>query len=611
MHSPIKTFITLCFAAVLMSCASDEVPVVAHKPVQKQLVSTNKSSKVTKSGAGKNQRPVSAEASSPQDLEMNGFRNDLRSKNYAAALADSEPLLQSPGLSPKNLMEVYQGRIFSHESLGDGFSAVLDAQAAMLNPSLAQDSESIRGHAAESIEGRLSPEQLQKLSDSLTVNSLKAQVLFRLGQLSLDAKDQDQARRYFGRTINTDPNSDSGHRAQDLLNQLEAARRVEPKTIGVVLPMTGKYSAIAQKTLRGVQMGLGLYGSNISTFKLAVVDSEGNPDTARKGVERLVKEDNVISIIGSVLSKTASGVAAKSSELGVPSITLSQKSGLTEIGPEVFRNALTSEMQVRYLVKTAMEDLGLKRFALLYPNDQYGAEYANIFWEEVLARGGTVTSSQSYSPKETDFRNVVQRLVGTFYLEDRSDEYKARLKDWSEQQSKHAGRNAPPDDLLPPVVDFDAIFVPDSAKSLGQIAAMLAYNNVRGVKLLGTNLWNIPGMAKRAGNSAKDLIFVDSFVSSDPVFQSSPFVKDYKLMYGEDPGVFEIQGYDSALILRQLIASGNTSRESLSLALNKLQDFSTALGKVSVTPEREILRPLETLTIENGEIVPLRNRATP
>jgi len=605
----LPVFLTpLLVALFLTACASLEEPAVVHKPEPKHEVTTRPGKSAKNSGSGKSARPISSEPASPTDAALNVLRLDLKNRNFPAALVDSEQLMQTPGLTVPILVEAYQARITAHETMGDYPAAILDAQNIILNPKLLKESEPFKAHAAESIEGRMTQDQLQKLEPSITANSLKAQILFRLGQFNLEAKDQDQARTNFARTINIDPKSEAGRRAQDLLSQLEAARRVEPKTVGVVLPLTGKYSSIAQKTLRGVQMGLGLYGNNISTFKLAVVDSEGNPDTARKGVERLVKEDNVISIIGSVLSKTASGVASKSAELGVPDITLSQKSGLTELGTGVFRNALTSEMQVRFLARTAIENLGLKRFAILYPNDQYGVEYANIFWDEVLARGGSITSAQVYSPKETDFRLVIQRLVGTFYLEDRGEEYKARLKDWSDQQKKHSGRNTPPDDLLPPVVDFDAIFMPDSAKSLGQVAAMLDDNRVKGVKLLGTNLWNVPGLAKRAGKAGKDLIFVDSFVSTDPAFQNSNFVREYKSIFGEEPGVFEIQGYDSALILRQLIAAGNTSRESLSLALNRLQDFPTALGRVSVTPEREILRPLEALSIQEGEIVPLKTR---
>ncbi len=512
-------------------------------------------------------------------------------------------------------VEELKNQIKIDEAAGDYVSALLHCQEAILQPEASKTQQGLREiemlkfHGGEIIEERLSFEQLEGVSPDLVLKTFKAKVSFRLGQVSLQAREHNKARDYFLQTLSVEPGSDVAKRAQEALVQVEAVQRVNPKTVGVVLPLTGKYASVAQKTLRGIQMGLGLQKENGSSFRLAVVDSEGNSDTARKGVDRLIMEDNVIAVIGSVLSKTATGVSSRCAEYGVPNITLSQKIGLTELGPSVFRNALTSEMQVNFLVKVAMENLGLKRFALLYPNDQYGVEYANIFWDEVLARGGSISSAQSYLPKETDFRLAVQRLVGTFYTEDRGEEYRDRLKNWMQQEKKKSGRRAlgaPPEDFLPPIVDFDAIFIPDGVKSMGQIAAMLAYNNVRGVKLLGTNLWNVPGLAKRAGNSAKDVVFVDSFTPADPGFQNSTFVKEYKTIFGEEPGVFEVQGYDSAFVLRQLIASGSTSREGLSSALNRLRSVQLAIGTASMTTEREMLRPIKAFIVESGDIVPMR-----
>jgi ABC-type branched-subunit amino acid transport system substrate-binding protein len=269
-------------------------------------------------------------------------------------------------------------------------------------------------------------------------------------------------------------------------------------------------------------------------------------------------------------------------------------------------------MQVRYLVKTAMEDLGMKKFAVLFPNDLYGTEFANIFWDEVLARGGSVVAAQPYSTKETDFRYIIQRLVGTYYLEGRADEYKMRLKEWADSQTKKNARTVPPDDLLPPIVDFDGVFIPDSVKTMGQISAMLSFNGVKGVKLLGTNLWNVPGVSKRAGHFANNLLFVDSFVTTEPRFLNSSFVRDYKSIYNEDPGIFEVQGYDAALLLRQLISQGNTSRDSLAKALTQVKDFPGSVGPLSMTSEREVMRPLVSLTLDNtGNVVPFQKTKTP
>ncbi|MGZ3721793.1 MAG: penicillin-binding protein activator, partial [Bdellovibrionales bacterium] len=360
---------------------------------------------------------------------------------------------------------------------------------------------------------------------------------------------------------------------------------------------------VAQKTLKGLQLGLGIYGPERSQFKLAIVDSEGTPEGARHAVERLVSEDNVVAIVGSLLSKEATSVAQKAEELGVPSIALSQKSGLTEGASYVFRNSVTSEMQVRELVRLAMDQLGYKRFAILYPNDPYGVEYANIFWDEVLAHGGSISGAQPYSSAETDFRGPIRRLVGTYYVEDRKSEYEARVKEWFKKQKSLKGRNNPPDDLLPPVVDFDAIFVPDSPKALGQIAPMLAYQNITNVRLLGTNIWNSSELSRRGGKNVENAVFVDSNITSDPNFKTSKFFLEYKKVFGEEPGLFESQGYEVGLLLRQLIANGESTRVGLAQALTNIKQYQGVSGPMSMNSQRELVRPLIPLIVKQGAIV--------
>lgn len=494
-------------------------------------------------------------------------------------------------------------RVRELEAAGDYMQALKESVNFSVSATSPQEQESFRLKSVEIVEGKLNQELLEKVARDSDFGFARGYALFRLGEFSLEDRDKDLARKYFSSVSEFLPGSDLAVRAQDILSQLESSKYVESKTIGVVLPLTGKNSAIGQKALRGVELGLGLNNPG-SGFRLAVMDSEGNPDSARRGVERLVKEDNAIAIIGSLLSKTAPAVAAKSDELGVPTIGLSQKSGLTEIGSTVFRNALTSEMQVRYLVRTAMEDYGMKRFAIVYPNDPYGVEYTNLFWDEVLARGGTIASVQTYNPKETDFRYAIQRLVGTYYIEARADEYKARTKQSADTEKKKSIRVSHEEEVLPPVVDFDAVFIPDSAKAMGQISAFLSFSGVKNVKLLGTNLWNTPGLAKRAGNFANSLIFVDSFLPQTAVH--SRFVQEYKSLYNEDPSLIEIQAYDSALILRQLVAQGAATRESLTRELSSLKKFPGALGVLNMSQDREIQRPLMALTLDKGEISPLK-----
>lgn len=466
--------------------------------------------------------------------------------------------------------------------------------------------ERYKVRALDSIDSNLTEDELREIADNRRYSFLRPEAKFRYGVILADQRRYSKARDYLAEAAQMAPESELAERANRLIALIDSRHRADPRTIGVILPLSGKQSAIGYKALRGIQLGLGVFGNSYG-FRLAVIDSEGNPDVARRAVERLVQEDNAIALIGGLLGKTASAEAAKAQEFGVPMILLTQKAGATYAGDFIFRNALTSQMQIQKLVETAMGKMGMRRFAIMFPNDAYGIEFANLFWDEVRARGGVINGAQPYDPKETDFRSHVQRLVGTYYIDDRADEYQLLAKAWREKNPKRSARQSgpSPEELLPPIIDFDAIFIPDSARAVGQIAPMLAYNNVSGVRLIGTNIWNSPALINRGQKFVEDSIFVDSFLANDPAFLNSQFRESFRAIFEEEPGLTEIQSFDSAQILRQVLASGTNTRTGVRDRLARLKDFPGALGYLSVNSEREFLRPLSVLTVKNGNITNL------
>ncbi|MES2964608.1 MAG: penicillin-binding protein activator [Bdellovibrionota bacterium] len=469
------------------------------------------------------------------------------------------------------------------------------------------EKEKIREQALELLDSRLSEDDLREVSGNSKFGFMRAPAKYRYALVLADQRDYSRARSALADVIDLAPQSELSERATRLIAQIDARNRVDARTIGVSLPLSGEQAATGQRALRAIQLGLGVYGPKQSNFRLAVVDSEGTADGGRRAIERLVQEDNVIAIIGGLTSKSATAEAAKAQEMGVPTIVLSQKAGITKAGDAIFRNALTSQMQMQQLADVAIKNLGLKRFAIVYPNDAYGVEYANLFWDEIKARGGEVVGAQTYDADTKDFSPQVQRLTGTFYLEDRSSEYQQRLRVYQEKNPKRSSRTSAPsvEDILPPLVDFDAVFIPETAVGVGQIVPAFAYNNVRGVRFLGTNAWNSDAIVRRAGKAVEGSVFIDSVLTTDPAFRSSEFYTSFKGTFDEEPGRNEIQAFDSAVILRQLIGSGETTRVGLQSRLASLQNAPGALGKISAAGEREFRRPTTILTVSGGKIVPL------
>ena len=549
---------------------------------------------------------VKSEIYSPKEVDA----SYLAAKSLSAlGRWDEASLLLNQALKNESiplelLLSIFELKVDLHRQLGDAVESLRYLVKLSESHTDAQKKEHYRNRATSAIENGLEIKNLEYISNDSDFGFLRPQALYNLGVYHLEDQNFSTARDFFLEITSAYSSGPLAEKSRAHLEQINARRVVDPKSIGAVLPLSGKNRSIGLRELRGLQLGLGIYGPVKSDYRLAVVDSEGSPDVARRAAERLVVEDHVIAIVGSYASKTAPAIASAAHAIGVPSIDLSQKMGVTNIGDSVFRNSISSEMYIKHLVRVAMEEFNLTRFAILYPNDSYGVEYANLFWDEVLRRGGQVNGVQTYPPAEKDFKGQIQRLVGTYYLEDRLDEYRLYLKEWEKKQKKLTDRNRPPEDLLPPIVDFEAIFIPDEASAVGQISQMLVYNDVSGLRLMGTNIWNKQAneFIKRGEASVENSLFVDSHMPSEKELEQTSFYQDYFRAFGQKPTDFEIQAYDTARILKKALDRGASSRQGLAADLRDTKDFQGVIGPISINARREFTRPIVALTVANGQI---------
>lgn len=455
--------------------------------------------------------------------------------------------------------------------------------------------------AQDFIDSRLTPDELKDVAEDSEMGDLRIEAMYKLAMTLVHEDKMDQAKYYFNRVSTGAPDSYLGKQAFNMVKQLEARAIVEPKTIGVVLPLSGNYASIGEQTLKGIQMALGISGSKSAhNIRLVIEDSKGTAEAAAAAVETLVLKHHVMAIIGGMAAKNVMAEATKAQDLGVPFIALSQKPDLTKIGPFIYNSSITPRLQVEHLVSYAIDRLGFKRFAVLYPNDRYGIEFANLYWDEVLRRGGTLTAAQTYTPGETDFNAHIKKMVGTYYLEDRSDEYSRLLREW--KKNNKSSRKKPPETLLPPVINFDVLFVPDDLKALGQIAPMLAFNDVNTVTLLGTNLWNSPEFVRRAQSFAEKSVFVDSYLSSSEKYLNSPFFKNFRDNFKDRPGSSALTGYDAGTLVLSSIKQGPRNRIEFLQALSAQKKIAGGISELTILSDREVDRQLLPLSARKGEI---------
>jgi branched-chain amino acid transport system substrate-binding protein len=391
---------------------------------------------------------------------------------------------------------------------------------------------------------------------------------------------------------------------QAMSQRVEEWLKVDMSTVGCVLPLSGRYQAYGDRVLRGIVMAaqdLRNMVPGARDIQLIIRDSGGDPDLAVAAVRDLVLDHRVAAIIGP-LSRVAAEAAAKEAEkLWVPIITLSQKEGVNEIGGYVFRYFLSNEQQARALVEYAVLGLGYRRFAILYPNDNYGTRLVQLFWDQVDRLGGEIRGVEAYEPSQTDFADQIKKLVGLYYprpeseIPDQSRGGAARGKR-AEELAK--GSTEPLEEELLPIVDFDAIFIPDGYNQVGLIAPQLAYHDVTGIRLLGTNLWNSPKLVEMAAPYLQDSVFVDGFFPESNLPLTSQFVARHLESFGDKPGYLEAQAYDTMrLLVDGLNQPGVTSRPLLRKALLGIQALSGVAGAASVGPDGEVHKPPFLITI--------------
>ncbi|MEZ4272703.1 MAG: penicillin-binding protein activator [Myxococcota bacterium] len=396
----------------------------------------------------------------------------------------------------------------------------------------------------------------------------------------------------------------------------------QPQTIGMLLPLSGRFQQYEERSAEAIKLAF----KSAPEYKLLFKDTQGDPTIASKAVEDLVLDDQVIGLIGSLFSKSATAAALKAEELSVPMLSLSHQDGLPQIGPHIFRTALTPKAQAEALAQVAFEKLGMTRFAILHPRSRYGHEIADAFWDEVDRRKGEIRGIESYEHDETTFREPVRKLVGRWYLLARRAYEDGKWQCRSKKLPAHR-RQQCMDDLqkgIAPVVDFEAIVIPDSAKNLGLLAPALAFedivmthdpkeletikkamgrNDVHPVTLLGASTWNSQQTVERCERYCENAVFVDGYFPDNPDSNVRDFVSLFREKTGAMPLLSEAQAFDTAGLLKTILQSdAPKDRDKLTQALKDLQNYRGVTGTLRFDKDGDVKRDLYTLTITEGAI---------
>jgi branched-chain amino acid transport system substrate-binding protein len=429
-----------------------------------------------------------------------------------------------------------------------------------------------------------------------------------------------------------------------LLKRLSSERVSERCAVGCLLPLTGKYEKFGNSVLDAMLIGARAFQppeESEGAIRLVIRDTRGDPRVAAAMLGELARDPEVVGIVGPLLATEAQACAEEARRLAIPMITLSQQEEVAWHNDYVFLNGLTLRQQVDTLVEYSVKDLGLSRFAVLFPENGYGRLARDLFARKVQEAGGRLMSSVPYGAQKADFQSEIRLLVGDSFIrrneagesgqlagspppqglraqavgEASANEGSASQGSADEGGSSAQGAEAslpagpprpgqsPGDAERRALLPFDALFIPDDYRKISLIAPYLAFYDVRGIVLLGTSAWDSARLMEGGGEYLRDVVFVDGFFAGSNLPPVVDFVEEYRSAFGREPATLEALSYDSLMILAEAYHRADpATRAGVRASLAHLQGYPGLSGSTTFDAEGCAQKHLYLLSIQDNRI---------
>jgi branched-chain amino acid transport system substrate-binding protein len=436
------------------------------------------------------------------------------------------------------------------------------------------------------------PNTIQRLLKKNQPDFMKVFLYYRLAQIDKPPGDSEAARQNLRELLSHNPTHPLAPEIRGGLREVPTpgSGRAEPATnvnadrVGCLLPLNGPYAKYGDMVLKGLNLASEEWNDMHPNQRVTLVIREAQTDPAltTKSLEKLVKEDGVLAVIGPLGAQSTKAVAPMANKWGIPLLALTQQDEQTEDGRFVVHVFLDNRQLVQTLVRYCKDKLGFARFAVLYPDDRYGQGLSKTFSEVVKESGGNLMASVPYKDKSTDFREPIEKLLNI------------------------AKKNSPPTGIES--TPFDVLFIPDQVQTVALIAPQLPYNNVVGVTLLGTNLWGEAPLVQSGGVYVERAIFATPFMADSGKQNVRAFREKFEAKYNARPSYLEAQAYDALMLFLQARSGFNYEvKDHASLLRNLLQirDFEGVTGTYSFNQRGELDRDYMLLQVVNGQLVPL------
>jgi branched-chain amino acid transport system substrate-binding protein len=422
----------------------------------------------------------------------------------------------------------------------------------------------------------LTAEQLRKRLEDYHRSPEAAEVLFKLGRHQVKRRDYEKAVVILDVVAEQYAGTDEAREAEKLLASVRDKLGRAPLAVGVLLPLSGEYEVYGKEMRAAVELAAaehnGAHPGEPVTFVFE--DTAGTEEGAVEGARRLIYGERVIAIVGPALTNNVRALASLCHVNQVPVLCPGATDGkIAQLNGYIFANGLTRQVEAANMAAYAVGKLGLKRFAVLYPANAYGADLRDAFAEAVARAGGEVVGSVEY-PLIDPSLEPDKREINYF-------PYTKQVK-W---------------------LRADAVYIPGHYDEIIRLLPQLTFSDVSAY-VLGANGWNENRVIHMGGKYVEGTYFTAGFYADSPDADVRAFVSSYRRQTAEFPNYLAAASYDAAKIICSVIYPPAENGAEIKARLDAVADYRGVTGLTTLRGDDGLLRKeVAILTVQEKEVV--------
>ncbi len=328
--------------------------------------------------------------------------------------------------------------------------------------------------------------------------------------------------------------------------------------VALLLPLSaaGNAGVVAQSMRNAADMALAEFQN--PNVQLLVKDDGGTAQGAQAAAQAALAEGAEI-ILGPLFAVSVTGAAQVARPRGVPIIAFSTDTNVAARG--VYLLSFLPESDVDRVVDYAVAR-GKRSFAAAVPDNAYGTVVEAEFKQAVARKGGRIVGIERYPLDKAQLQGPVQRVA-------------------------QAARQA------------DAVFIPDGADAVPEVAAVLTAGGVNSkrTQFMGTGLWDDPRIHADAN-------LQNGWFAAPDNAGFRGFSQRYRTRYGQDPVRTATLAYDAVSLVAALVKTQGAQRFSDEILTNA-SGFSGIDGIFRFRPDGTNQRGLAVLRVtpSGGQVV--------